>query len=152
VQSSKIEILPRKEKHGATFAKLEDNLVSDKMLTNARTMKSDAFLRFTVAAKADILSRPANIPQWYHQPRTNCQRCNRDLQPILSHRLDGHLANMTEMTRRHKKVVDVVRRAIEENIVEKLSSKIGDDRVIREEDLSEEVASLRRDDILMVFK
>jgi hypothetical protein len=59
----KIEILLRKEKHGVTFATLKDNLVSTKILTDVKTMKSDAFFRFTVAARADVLSILANIQQ-----------------------------------------------------------------------------------------
>jgi hypothetical protein len=62
VQSRKIETFLRKEKYGATFATLEDNLVTNKMLTGAKIMKSDAFFRLTVAAMADILAAPANIP------------------------------------------------------------------------------------------
>jgi hypothetical protein len=52
---------------------------------------------------------------------------------------------MTEMTRRHNKIVGVVRRAIEENMAERLRLKIGDNTFIREEDLSEEVQSLKPD-------
>jgi hypothetical protein len=68
----KTETLLKKEKHKITFATLEDNLVSNKILTDAKTMKSNAFFRFTVAARADVLPTPANIQQWYHQPRINC--------------------------------------------------------------------------------
>jgi hypothetical protein len=49
------------------------------------------------------------------------------------------------MIRCHSKVVGVVRKVIEENIAERLLSKIGDNIVIREEGLSEEVRSLRPD-------
>jgi hypothetical protein len=52
---------------------------------------------------------------------------------------------MTEMTRRHNKIISVVRRAIEENIAERLVLKIDDTIVIRKEDLSEEVRILRPD-------
>jgi hypothetical protein len=61
IQLRKIETLLRKEKHGATFTTLEDNLVSNKMFTDAKTMKSDAFFRFIVAARADVLPTLANI-------------------------------------------------------------------------------------------
>jgi hypothetical protein len=50
---------------------------------------------------------------------------------------------MTEMTRHYNKIVGVIRRAIEEYMDERLPSKIGDNTVIREEDLSEDVRSLR---------
>jgi shikimate kinase len=59
----KIEILLKKEKHGTTFTILEDNLISNEMLTDAKTTKSDLFFRFTVAARADILLISANIQQ-----------------------------------------------------------------------------------------
>jgi hypothetical protein len=49
------------------------------------------------------------------------------------------------MTRRHNKVVDVIRRAIQENMAERLLSKIGGNTVIRKEDLSEEVQTVRSD-------
>jgi hypothetical protein len=60
VRRRKIETLRRKEKVGATFATVEGNLASNKMLTEAITMKSDAFFRFTIAAKADAPSIPGN--------------------------------------------------------------------------------------------
>jgi hypothetical protein len=44
VRPRKIETLLRNEQHETTFATMEDNLISNKMLTDARTMKSDAFL------------------------------------------------------------------------------------------------------------
>jgi hypothetical protein len=52
VRPLKIEISLRREKHAATFATLEDNLISNKILIDPRTMKSDASFRFTVAARA----------------------------------------------------------------------------------------------------
>jgi hypothetical protein len=61
VPPREIEALLTKEKHGATFATLEDNLVSNKTLTNAMTMRPDVFFRFTIAAKSDIRLTPPNI-------------------------------------------------------------------------------------------
>jgi hypothetical protein len=55
------------------------------------------------------------------------------------------MINLTEMTRRQNKVGGGVRRAIEEYMAERLLSKIGDSTVIQEEDLSEEIRSLRPD-------
>jgi hypothetical protein len=52
---------------------------------------------------------------------------------------------MMEMTKRHNNVVSAIQRAIEENMTERLLSKIGDNTVIREESLSEDVQSLRPD-------
>jgi hypothetical protein len=64
---------------------------------------------------------------------------------MLAPILNGCGGNMTEMTRRRNKVVGVVRRAIQKYMTERLLSKIGDNPVIQEEDLSEEVRSLRPD-------
>jgi hypothetical protein len=61
----KIETLLRKEKHGTTFARLKHNLVSKKMLTDVRPMKSDSFFRSTITARADFASTLANIQQYY---------------------------------------------------------------------------------------
>jgi hypothetical protein len=61
VRPRKIEALLRKDKHEATFATPEDNLLSNTMLINASTMKSDAFFRLTVVARTDRLPIPANI-------------------------------------------------------------------------------------------
>jgi hypothetical protein len=101
------------------------------MFTDARTTNSDAFFRFIVAAKAAVLPTPVNLQQLSHQPRTNCQRYNRDLQPTLTPILNDCAGNMMETTRRYDKVVGVVRRAIEESMAERLLSKIGENTVIR---------------------
>jgi hypothetical protein len=61
IRPQKITSLLRKEKHGATFEMLKDNKILNKMLTDVKTTKSDAFFRFTVAARADLLPTPANI-------------------------------------------------------------------------------------------
>jgi hypothetical protein len=84
------------------------------MLTDARTIKSNAFFRFTVIAKADVLSTPTNIQQQRYQSRTNWQKGSRNLQPTLAHILNGRVGNMTEMTRCHNKVVGVISRVIDE--------------------------------------
>jgi hypothetical protein len=47
------------------------------------------------------------------------------------------------MTRRYNEVVRIVRRTIEENMAESLLWKIGDNTIIQEEALSEEVRSLK---------
>jgi hypothetical protein len=52
---------------------------------------------------------------------------------------------MTEMTSHHDKVVGRLRRSVEEYMEERPLSQIGDHTIIREECLSEEVRSLRRD-------
>jgi hypothetical protein len=63
VRRRKIESLLGKLKHGATFATLKNNQISNKILTDAKTMRSDAFFRFTVAARANVLPTLPNIQQ-----------------------------------------------------------------------------------------
>jgi hypothetical protein len=141
----KFKKLMSKIKHGAIFAILENNLVSNKMLTDAKTMRSDAFFRFTVAARADVLPTSANVQQWYRQPRTVCQRCNKHTERTLAHILNGCQANCTGMTRRHNEVVDMVRRAIEKHMVDRPHSGIGENTTMGGEGLSEEMRRLRPD-------
>jgi hypothetical protein len=145
VRLQKIKILLRNEKHRAIFAALEENLGSNEMLTDAKTMTSHTFFRFTIAARADVLPIPTKVQQRYHQPKTNRQRCNRDLQPILADILNGCVRNMMAITRRHNKVIDVGRRPSEEYMEERLVSEIDDNTVIREEDFSEHVRPLTPD-------
>jgi hypothetical protein len=137
--------LLEKEKHEATFATLENNLISNGILTDAKTTKSNAFFRFTVAARADLLPTPANVEQWYQRPKLPCLRCGGDVQPTLAHILNGFQGNFAEMTRRHNKVVKIIRRAIVENMVGMIHSTIGENVTIQEDGLSDAVQSLRQD-------
>jgi hypothetical protein len=52
---------------------------------------------------------------------------------------------MSEMKSRYTNVVGVIRSAIEKNMQKTFLSKIGDNIIIREEGLSEEMRGLRRD-------
>jgi hypothetical protein len=61
IRSQKFEKLLKKEKHRATFTAVESNLMSNKMLTDAKITRSDALFRFTVAARVYVLPTPANI-------------------------------------------------------------------------------------------
>jgi hypothetical protein len=49
-----------REMHGATFVTVQDHLVSNQILTNIYTKRSDAFFRFVVAGRANCLPTPAN--------------------------------------------------------------------------------------------
>jgi hypothetical protein len=145
IRPRKLERLLAKEKHGATFPTLRDNPISNGILIDAKTTRSDAFFRFVVAGRADLLPTPANIEQWYKKPRSICRRCEKEAQPTLAHILNGCRGNFTQMTRRHNAVVDVVRRAIEDNMPNRVHSAIGENTIIEEQGLSEEVRSLRPD-------
>jgi hypothetical protein len=57
----KFERLIIQEKHGVTFARLENNIVTNKMLTDAKTIRLDAFFWSTIAARAGHLPTPVNI-------------------------------------------------------------------------------------------
>jgi hypothetical protein len=137
--------LLEKEKHGATFTTLENNLISNRTLIDVKNPRPNAVFRFTPAARADLLPTPANVEQWYRKPRTSCQRCGRDAMPTLAHILNGCQGNFKEMTKRHNRVVEVVRKAIVENLRNKMYSGIGENVAIEEEGLSEEVRRLRPD-------
>jgi hypothetical protein len=111
----KFEKLMSQEKQGVTFATLENSIVSNKMLTDAKTIRSDAFFRLTVAARAGFLPAPANTEQ-YQRLRTIFERYDKHKVSTLAHIRNGYQANSTEITRRHNKVFDVMRRAIEEQL------------------------------------
>jgi hypothetical protein len=66
-------------------------------------------------------------------------------QSTLAHILNGCPASYTEMTRRHNKVVNVVRRATEEQMVNRLHSGIGENTMMQGEGLSEETRRFRPD-------
>jgi hypothetical protein len=74
VRQLKFEKLTSRQKRGATFATLENNLMSIKMPMDAKTTRSDAFFRFTVVARADVFPTPSAVEQWYQRPNTMCQR------------------------------------------------------------------------------
>jgi hypothetical protein len=145
VRSQKIASLLTKEKYGAPFKTLKGNMVSNKILTDAKTTKSDAFFGFTVAARADLLLMPANIEQLFDQPRTNCHRCTRELKPTLAHILNGCRASLPEMTKRHNKVVQIVSKAIQKHMPERLESEIGENTNIKEQGRIDEVRNWRPD-------
>jgi hypothetical protein len=134
-----------KEKHGATFATLQNSPVSSGMLTDAKSTRSNAYFRFVVAARADVLPTPANVQQWYQGQRTMCTSCGRDAKPTLAHILNGCTSHMAEMTQRHNKVVDVVRRVIIEKMKGRIHSPIGENVALHDEGLSEDVRRLRPD-------
>jgi hypothetical protein len=66
VRSRKIKSLLEKLKHGAMFATLKDNQISNKILSDAKTMKSDAFFRFIVAADQRVEMESGSDPQKDH--------------------------------------------------------------------------------------
>jgi hypothetical protein len=96
-----------RRRNRATFVAVKKNLLPNKMLMAAKTTKSDAFFRFTVVARAGLLSSPANSDQWHQRPGTICQRCDEHTVPMVAHIFKSCPANHSEMTTRHNKVVTV---------------------------------------------
>jgi hypothetical protein len=92
IRRPKLEKLSRKEKHGAIFVILKTNLVSNKMLRDTKTTRSDAYFRFMVAAGADLLPPPANIQQSYQRPRTIYRRCDKSTERTFVQVLKRSLA------------------------------------------------------------
>jgi hypothetical protein len=133
-----------KEKHGATFATLEKNECSNKILIDLRSKKSDAFFRFTVAARADVLPSPANIERWYHKPHEGCYQCHKDCLATLPHILNACDQMYEQMTRRHNRVGRVVVDALLKYQPDNVSD-FRENRRVEQEGLSDEVRALRPD-------
>jgi hypothetical protein len=71
-----------------TYATLENNECSNNILVNTKSKESDAFFRFTVAARAGVLPSLANVDQWYKRPHRQGFKFGKDgavaLAPILN--------------------------------------------------------------------
>jgi hypothetical protein len=132
--------------HGASFHTLHSSETSNKFLTNIHTKRSDAWFRFAVTARADCLPTPANIQRWYGCPEHDCHRCKEEgMKPTLAHILNQCKMNKFLFTKRHNKVVEIVRKAIIEYVGEELVSDIGENIQIAVAGLSEDVRALRPD-------
>jgi hypothetical protein len=140
-----LETLLEKEKYKATFPTLRDNPVSNGILIDAKATRSDAFFRFVVARRADLLLHSGKHQKWYNKPRSCCRRYEKDALPTLAHILNDCRGNFTQMTRRNNTVIDVIPRAIEDNMANMLHSAIDENTVIQEHGLSDEVRILRPD-------
>jgi hypothetical protein len=66
IRADKIEKQIQQDVHGASFATLKENEVSNAMLADISTRRSDAFHRFTVVGRADCLPTPVNLQRWRH--------------------------------------------------------------------------------------
>jgi hypothetical protein len=137
--------LTKYQVHGAAYVTLEDNVNSNKILRDIFTTRSDAFFRFVVAGRADCLPTPANVQRWFNKERSNCEICEEGRRPTFAHILNECRVNFVGMTKRHNKLSDVIRRAIEMHNGEALRSPIEENTQIREEGLSAEVENLRPD-------
>jgi hypothetical protein len=98
------------EIHGANYTTLKVNEVSNSMLTNIYTRKSETFFRFVVVGRADCLLTPVNLRRWFEDEREeHCTRCGQQQQQqTLANILNVRLSNSALMTRRHNKLANDV--------------------------------------------
>jgi hypothetical protein len=150
IRKNKIDKLMQYKVHGASYSTLKMNQVSNAMLTNIYTRKSDTFFRFVVVGRADCLPTPVNLRRWFgQQSEANCRRCGRERQQTFAHILNEYTPNYPLMTIRHNQLAKVVRNAIEKHLARELRSEIKENQAIEEIELPEEMRRLRPD---MIFE
>jgi hypothetical protein len=72
----KINQLIEHKCHGASFPTLKCNEVSNSLLTDVHTRRTDPFFRFMVVGRANCLPKLTNLQRSYpNQPLENCRRC-----------------------------------------------------------------------------
>jgi uncharacterized C2H2 Zn-finger protein len=146
VRPSKLTKLMTHAVHGASYGTLKASEVSNGILTNVYTKKSDAFFRYVVVARADCLATPANIARWFPgRAATPCRHCGNEATPTQAHILNSCTRYFPLMTTRHNNLAGVVRRAIEEMIAVDLDSEIRENTSVPVENLTFESRNLRPD-------
>jgi hypothetical protein len=65
IRPSRYNKLIEHKVHGATYTTLNENNVSNSMLTDIYTRNSDAFFQFDVVGRLDCLPTPANLRRWF---------------------------------------------------------------------------------------
>jgi hypothetical protein len=146
IRMDKIEGLMKHQVHGASYETLKNNEMSNGMLTNIYTRRSNAFFRFVVVGRADCLPTPINLQRWFNDRRDeHCGRCGQEGIPTLAHILNRCTMNYPMMTKRHNGLAAVVRKAIEKFVSRDLRSEIRENEAIREERLSEALRNQRPD-------
>jgi hypothetical protein len=99
IRQEKIEKLMNYEVHGASYTTFKNNEISNKMLTNVFTRRTDAFFRFVAVGRSDCLPTPANLQRWFGDRRDeDCRRCGRQQKPTLAHILNACTSNYPLMT------------------------------------------------------
>jgi hypothetical protein len=137
--------------HGATFVTLKENEASNKFLTNIYTKRSNAFFRFMVGGRADCLPTPANISKWYQRPEEQCRRCGENVIPTLAHIINQCRANSQLFTKRHNRLVDVIRETMEKYIGDEMVGPCVENAPLAIEGLSEEQRR-KRPDLSLVWR
>jgi hypothetical protein len=101
IRPLRLDNLLRHEVHGASFATMRGNEISNMILMNVCARRTDAFFRYVVARRADCQPTPVNIGRWYNRPAKSCRRCDRAEQSSQAHILNGCRANYQLMTKQH---------------------------------------------------
>jgi hypothetical protein len=138
------------ELHGASYHTLRGNEVSNRFLTDIYTRKSNAMFRFAVTARADSLPTPANIQRWFKGPETSCSRCHEECKATLAHILNKCKVNSVLFTKRHNRIVEIIRKAIIQYNGDELENNIMENTPVMVEGLPEEVRRQRPD--LTIFR
>jgi hypothetical protein len=150
IRPGKYKQLIEHEVHGATYTTLKRNDVSNRMLIDIYTRKSDAFFRFVVVGRADCLPTPVNLRRWFRgQREETCRRCGQQRQQTMAHILNECMPNYPLMTKRHNRLVNIVRRGIEKFVAGDLRSAILENEGIPQEGLPEDLRRQRPD---MIFE
>ena len=150
IRTKNIEALVRHDVHGASFTTLKRNEVSNAILTDVHTRRSDAFFRFTVVGRADCLPTPANLERWFGDRDGGiCRRCDRARKSTFAHILNECPPNFDLMTKRHNRLAEVVRKAVIKFVQNDLQSAILENSRIEQEGLQHELQVLRPD---MIFE
>jgi hypothetical protein len=91
IRTDKIEELMKLEVHGASYETLRNNEMSNGMLTNIHTRRSDAFFRFVIMGRTDCLPTPINLQRWFKN------RQERKLQKMRSRRIPDVSTHFEQM-------------------------------------------------------
>jgi hypothetical protein len=150
IRVNKVTDLMKHPVHGASFVTLQSNEVSNKMLTNVYTRRSDAFFRFTVVGRADCLPTPANLFRWFRDQRGGtCRGCGEERHANLAHILNGCRHNFGLYTIRHNRLAGIIQKEVIKYVNRDLRSEIQQNVAINIDGLSDEVRNLRPD---MIFE
>jgi hypothetical protein len=133
------------ELHGASFSTLKGNEISNRFLTNIYTKRSDALFRFAVAGRADCLPTPANVNRWFGRREEECRRCGQNEKATMAHIMNQCKKNAQLFTKRHNRLVEVVRKVIEQIIGEEMIGVCLENAPLNIEGLSETVKMQRPD-------
>jgi hypothetical protein len=128
---------------GAAFVTLRENEMSNRVLMDIYTKRTDAFFRFVVAGRADCLPSPSNTQRWYRRQATPCTACGRGQLATLAHILNRCDAHNGLIQARHDKLSKVVMEAV--NKYCEVEGEVTEGEWMRIEGLPEEMLRLKPD-------